>query len=138
MAKQQKTKKNQENKGLGALGAFLTSEQLAAVEADKRAEQARSQQSTAVIRERKTHRPPAFHNPYNFIPAPPRDTASAGLGDCKPISHSSYDQQSWSGQLKLQLITQTPLLIPDAAKAIMVNRQGHQSFPLRWWMTCLI
>lgn len=51
-----------------------------------------------------------FHNPYNFIPALPRDTESvqkSELGDHQPVGHSSYQSDRWSGRIAVTLITKT-------------------------------
>lgn len=73
-----------------------------------------------------------FHNPYNFIPAPPRKTEAPELGDADPtkcgMGHGSYSPDRWSGRISVQLETITPLLIPDAANA---TGDDHKSFPLR-------
>jgi hypothetical protein len=61
--------------------------------------------------------PGDFHNPYNFIPAVPRDTADSDLGDHEPAGHDSYKPNLWSGRISVKLTTQTPLLVMDAAKA---------------------
>lgn len=57
-----------------------------------------------------------FHNPYAFVPAPPRKRASdAGLGDAEPLGHDRYDSDALSGRLTVRLRVLTPLLIPDHA-----------------------
>ncbi|MBD1858241.1 MULTISPECIES: TIGR03986 family type III CRISPR-associated RAMP protein [Leptolyngbya] len=70
-----------------------------------------------------------FHNPYNFIPAPPR-TKAAGteLGDRLPTPHDRYAEDQWSGKITVTLTTETPLLIPDAARA---TGSEHKTYPLR-------
>lgn len=70
-----------------------------------------------------------FHNPYNFIPAPPR-TKAAGteLGDRPPTPHDRYVEDHWSGKITVTLTTETPLLIPDAARATGAE---HKTYPLR-------
>ena len=73
-----------------------------------------------------------FHNPYNFVPALPRNTEGvqkSELGDRCPASHSSYHRDLWSGRIAVTLMTKTPLLIPDAANFRDTN--GHKSYPLR-------
>jgi CRISPR-associated protein (TIGR03986 family) len=54
-----------------------------------------------------------FHNPYNFVPAPPRVTGGA-LGDAKPAGHDRFLDDLWSGTLTLRFETATPLLLVDA------------------------
>ncbi len=73
-----------------------------------------------------------FHNPYNFIPALPRDQITGELGDRNPIGHGVYHNDRWSGKISVTLTTVTPLLIPDAAGATEVpNTGGHKSYPIR-------
>lgn len=73
-----------------------------------------------------------FHNPYNFIPAPPRNTEHPELGDHNPtekgMGHGSYTLDRWSGRITVKLTTNTPLLIPDAANA---TGEEHKTFPIR-------
>jgi CRISPR-associated protein (TIGR03986 family) len=69
-----------------------------------------------------------FHNPYNFIPALPRLINHPDLGDHHPIGHGTYQADRWSGRIAVKLTTVTPLLIPDAAKAI---GDEHKTYPLR-------
>ncbi|MBI5758598.1 MAG: TIGR03986 family CRISPR-associated RAMP protein [Planctomycetales bacterium] len=78
------------------------------------------------------HFTPAFHNPYNFISAPPRDHLPAGseLGDSLPTGHERFHADRFSGVISMKLTTVTPLLIPDAAAAIE-NSDGHKTFPVR-------
>ncbi len=72
-----------------------------------------------------------FHNPYNFIPALPRDSArDTALGDTPPIGHDRYDAACYSGRLRLTLTVATPLLLPDTART-SINDQGHKTFPVR-------
>jgi CRISPR-associated protein (TIGR03986 family) len=94
--------------------------------------------------------PGDFHNPYNFVPALPRDNQKvqdSGLGDSHPIGHGRYEENCWSGKIAVTLTTVTPLLIPDAArvkeiedssaKKVIVNgktqkrKSGHYSYPIR-------
>lgn len=72
-----------------------------------------------------------FHNPYNFVPAPPRKTDHSDLGDHEPAGHGCYHAKYWSGKIAVTLTTITPLLIPDAAKHTEDNQSGHKTFPLR-------
>lgn len=71
-----------------------------------------------------------FHNPYNFIPAPPRNTAHPELGDSKPVGHGSYRPDYWSGRISVTLTTKTPLLIPDAAN-LKEDNNHHKTYPIR-------
>lgn len=73
-----------------------------------------------------------FHNPYNFVPAPPRNTEEiqkSELGDRTPVGHSSYLDNYWSGKISVTLTTVTPLLIPDAANA---TGDEHKTYPIRF------
>jgi CRISPR-associated protein (TIGR03986 family) len=71
-----------------------------------------------------------FHNPYNFIPAPSRQTTGE-LGDDKLSSHASYLKNKWSGRIHVSLETITPLLIPDAANLKESGQEKHKSYPIR-------
>ncbi|MBI4752515.1 MAG: TIGR03986 family CRISPR-associated RAMP protein [Acidobacteria bacterium] len=73
-----------------------------------------------------------FHNPYNFIPAPPRDKANGTpLGDSTPAGHDRFVAELYSGKLRVRMTTATPLLVLDAAKAEEVNKDHHKSYPVR-------
>lgn len=78
--------------------------------------------------------PDSFHNPYNFVPALPRDGVEGELGDCKgdrkPVGHGRYLPDHWTGRIAVKLTTVTPLLIPDAAK-MSVDDKDHKTFPVR-------
>ncbi|MHB1557390.1 MAG: TIGR03986 family type III CRISPR-associated RAMP protein [Isosphaeraceae bacterium] len=72
---------------------------------------------------------PAFHNPYNFVPAPPRETVMGALGDGEPAGHHRYLPDRISGVIRVKLTTETPLLLPDAARGLE-DQAGHKSFPV--------
>lgn len=73
--------------------------------------------------------PDKFHNPYNFIPALPRTTAQGTeLGDREPDKHDRYHPERYSGRITVTMTTETPLLIPDAARATGTD---HKTYPLR-------
>jgi CRISPR-associated protein (TIGR03986 family) len=73
---------------------------------------------------------PAFHNPYNFVPAPDRDDlAESPLGDHLPAGHHRYEPELLSGQIRVRMVCETPLLNVDAARAR--ERGKHRSFPVR-------
>lgn len=77
--------------------------------------------------------PPAFHNPYNFVPAPSRQAGPAKLGelaDLPPAGHHRLHQNRWTGRIELTLETATPLLLHDAARATR-DKNGHGYFPAR-------
>jgi CRISPR-associated protein (TIGR03986 family) len=73
-----------------------------------------------------------FHNPYNFVPAPPRDQIPEGseLGDREPVGHGKYLADFWSGKICVEMTTKTPLIIPDAGN-MSEDDDGHKTFPLR-------
>ena len=79
--------------------------------------------------------PPAegdFHNPYNFVPALPRNGEKlkySELGDLCPSGHDQYYSKYWSGKISVKLTTKTPLLIPDASQ--MDQSGEHKIYPLR-------
>lgn len=74
--------------------------------------------------------PKFFHNPYNFVPALPRDKVTNELGDREPVGHDQYLPGNWSGSIRVKLTTKTPLLIPDAFQA-NEDGKGHKTFSLR-------
>lgn len=83
--------------------------------------------------------PPAFHNPYNFIPALLRDRVTGDLGDGEPAGHHRYLPDRISGMIRVKLTTETPLLLPDAARGVeyaedisdLGIQKGHKTFPVR-------
>lgn len=55
-----------------------------------------------------------FHNPYTFVPAPPRRLGDANqLGDARPVPHGRYADDRWSGVLEVEMTTVTPLLLRE-------------------------
>jgi CRISPR-associated protein (TIGR03986 family) len=72
----------------------------------------------------------AFHNPYNFIPAPPRKTNDPDLGDHEPVGHHRLFPDRYTGVIRVKMTAITPLLLPDAANATDIGN-GHKSFPVR-------
>jgi CRISPR-associated protein (TIGR03986 family) len=74
-----------------------------------------------------------FHNPYNFVPALPRQGKVVGteLGDLSPVGHYAYLPNYWSGTITVRLKTATPLLIPDAGRLAVGDNPEHKIFPLR-------
>ncbi len=79
-------------------------------------------------------RPPSLHtdqwfeNPYNFVPASPRDTNHPTLGDAEPAGHHRYHPELWSGRIGVELTTCTPLLVPDLGRDSV---DGHRVYGLR-------
>ncbi len=72
----------------------------------------------------------SFHNPYNFVPAPPRDTRHPALGDGPPVGHDRYDSDRYTGSLKVRMTVVTPLLAIDAARRTELPGD-HYSYPIR-------
>lgn len=72
-----------------------------------------------------------FHNPYNFIPAP-RPKSHPELDKRAVAGHTRYQPDLWSGRIAVKLTTQTPLLLPDAARARPNSQEPkHKHFPVR-------
>jgi CRISPR-associated protein (TIGR03986 family) len=78
----------------------------------------------------KNANPNNFHNPYNFVPALPRDSITGDLGDHPPAGHSYYHGDKYSGRIAVKLTTVTPLLIPDASLEKEDNH-NHKTYPVR-------
>lgn len=75
---------------------------------------------------------PVFHNPYNFIPAQPRNQEDLDLRDSPPVGQDRYHHDRWSGTISVRLKTATPLLIHDAAKVMMYEKdKNHLILPVR-------
>lgn len=73
---------------------------------------------------------PDFHNPYNFVPAPPRNTNDSELGDHCPAGQDSFHSNRYTGQIRVQMLTKTPLLLPDTAN-VREDQNGHKTYPLQ-------
>lgn len=76
--------------------------------------------------------PREFHNPYNFVPAVPRDHVDGAindLGDKPPAGHDRFHAELLSGKLRVQMTVKTPLLLPDTARVEVQNE--HKTFPVR-------
>lgn len=70
-----------------------------------------------------------FHNPYNFVPAIPRDKVTGELADRPPRGHDRYLSEMLSGKLTVKMTVETPLVVLDTAR---VEMQGeHKKFPVR-------
>lgn len=58
-----------------------------------------------------------FHNPYTFVPTPPRDKIDVGnfAGDFNPLEcsldHESLKDGLWTGHIPIKLTTVTPLVL---------------------------
>jgi CRISPR-associated protein (TIGR03986 family) len=75
--------------------------------------------------------PTVFHNPYNFIPAPPR-IKEGELGDLEPAGHDRYQLDRWSGRIAVKLTTETPLLIVDASQSEPYEKDpDHKIYSVR-------
>ncbi|GIW92467.1 MAG: hypothetical protein KatS3mg110_0508 [Pirellulaceae bacterium] len=80
-----------------------------------------------------------FHNPYNFVPALPRDKVGGDLGDSKPAGHHVLFPDRYSGVIRVCMTAKTPLLVPDAGRLIDYQKEneaqgitkGHKSYPVR-------
>lgn len=81
------------------------------------------------------HIPTEFHNPYNFIPAPPRKgiPSDSELTDRDPIWHSRLEPKLWTGRIYIKMTAKSPLLVPDAADTNPADtkEQEHKLYPLR-------
>ncbi len=85
------------------------------------------------------HTPGDFHNPYNFIPTPPRTMPrDSGLADAGPAWHDRLSSKLWSGKIHVRMTAATPLLIPDAAHVheLLIqddhnHKKKHLSYPIR-------
>jgi CRISPR-associated protein (TIGR03986 family) len=77
--------------------------------------------------------PDAFHNPYAFVPAQPRDGIDSGLADTEhagPAGHHRLRPQLWTGKIAVNLTVETPLLLLDTSRAEPVGDQGHVTYPV--------
>lgn len=96
---------------------------------------------TAPVQAGGAHAAPAaasreYHNPYNFVPAPPRkggEQRLGDLGDRRPPGHHRYHPNRWTGRIAVRMRTVTPLLLPDAQRAAPVPGAAaeHRLYPVR-------
>lgn len=70
-----------------------------------------------------------FHNPYNFVPAPPRKVDDPDLGDHAPVSQDRFQTDRYTGRIQVTMEVITPLLVPDAEHC-REESNGHKAFPL--------
>lgn len=70
----------------------------------------------------------AFHNPYNFIPAP-EPCLTGPLGQGFPAGHHVFKSDLNSGWIDITLKTITPLLLADAAK--VPQDDDHKTYDTR-------
>ena len=56
-----------------------------------------------------------FHNPYTFVPSPPRPLKHTFAGDFDPLKcgldHASLNPKWWTGHIPIKLTTVTPLVL---------------------------
>ncbi len=71
-----------------------------------------------------------FHNPYNFVPALPRDRLQPEPGDRPPTGHDRWAPGTYSGRIRVRMVAVTPLLVLDAARCERDDEQ-HPYFPVR-------
>ncbi|MGP4109725.1 TIGR03986 family type III CRISPR-associated RAMP protein [Streptomyces sp. 4N509B] len=76
-----------------------------------------------------------FLNPYNFVPAFPRDRLPDELRDAPPPGHDRLPPapDRWTGRIGVTLTVETPLLLPDTTRATPLNEAtpGHLVHPVR-------
>lgn len=70
-----------------------------------------------------------FENPYNFIPAVRRQPVGA-FADAPPAGHDRVLPDHWQGRISVRLITQTPLLLPDASLK-QTDGNEHKTYGIR-------
>lgn len=70
-----------------------------------------------------------FYNPYNFIPATPRDTKHPELGDHEPPAHGWLAPELYTGVLKVKMTCVTPLILLDHLNVSVSNK--HKTYPVR-------
>lgn len=70
-----------------------------------------------------------FHNPYNFIPAPPRTIDDPDLGDCRPVTQDRFHPDRITGRIRIRMEAVTPLLVPDP-ESCREQDNGHKIFSL--------
>jgi CRISPR-associated protein (TIGR03986 family) len=69
-----------------------------------------------------------FHNPYNFVPAPPRITDDPDLGDHGPVTQDRFHPSRITGRIRVGMRAITPLLVPDPEN--VHEDKGHKTFDL--------
>lgn len=70
-----------------------------------------------------------FHNPYNFVPAPPREGPGYSpdhLGDSAPAPHGWLGSDLWTGRIRVSMEVVSPLLLLDTSR--VTERDGHKTF----------
>lgn len=110
--------------------------------------QQRSQQRgqparTPQVQQQPSHGPSVirgdFYNPYNFVPALPREHVTGELGDHEPFGHHVLHPDRYTGVIRVKMTVKTPLLVPDTANVRNYQdddqtrgiKKGHCSVPVR-------
>lgn len=69
---------------------------------------------------------PRFHNPYSFVPAPPRggwSDRSPELADHRPADRGRWEDHHYGARLTIRLRTVTPLLLPDLGRPLTADSE---------------
>lgn len=80
-------------------------------------------------RQQSPRAPEHFHNPYNFVPTPPRRIDDPDLGDHAPAGHDRYAPDLVSGRISVRMTAVTPVLSLDTARG--EAHQGHHTYDTR-------
>ena len=74
----------------------------------------------------------SFHNPYTFIPSPPRQELGGFAGDFDPLkcglNHATLQKDLWTGHLPIKLTTVTPLVLPKTEGEERLSTEQHQTY----------
>lgn len=121
-------------KKIREVGGMFVSPRRAAREGerDRRPDRGRPQAEQRPERreEPRNDMPRNFHNPYNFVPAPPRNTSDPDLGDQSPADQDAFLADRYSGSIRVRMTAKMPLLVPDTERT-QENANGHKTYPLR-------
>lgn len=114
------------------LGAAALEAEAAALRASEKPPVVPSARASNTTKQPGTPMNREFHNPYNFIPTPPRPSNSGTpLDDAEPMGHDKYHANRWSGRISVTLTTHTPLLIPATQNMRENKATQHKTFPTR-------
>ena len=88
---------------------------------------------TSPPRERSERQHGRFHNPYTFVPSPPRDKIKPGefAGDFDPLKnnldHVSLNEDLWTGHIPIKITTVTPLVLlkDDSGERELTKHQKY-------------
>jgi len=94
----------------------------------------RADASGAVRKRKVAGGPRHFHNPYGFVPAPPRDPKHPSLGDVGDRvdlggalpRHDILQTERWTGRISVEMEAITPLLVHDASRTETADN-GHKT-----------